>query len=139
MENVKRVNYNVITDNRGDLIAIEYPTQIDFPIKRVYYIYNVGEGIRRGNHSHTDLEQILIAVSGTVKVLVKTPFEEEVYDLTSPDEGLYIGNMIWREMFDFSEDAVLLVLASKEYNEEDYIRNYEEYEAKALRLARGSE
>lgn len=134
MRNVETVEYKVITDHRGELIAIEYPKQLNFPLKRVYYMYNVGEGITRGNHSHMDLEQVLIAVSGKVTVKVKTPYEEEIYELNDPSRGLYIGPMIWREMYDFSKDAVLLVLASKEYDEEDYIRNYEEYKKIALEL-----
>lgn len=134
MENVKTVEYKIITDNRGDLIPIEYPKQLEFPLKRIYYMFNVGEGIVRGNHSHQDLEQILIAVSGSVKVRTKTPFEEEVHELNNPAQGLYIGPMIWREMYDFSKDAVLLVLASKEYDEDDYIRDYDEYKKLALKL-----
>lgn len=128
MKNVKIVNFHVIEDIRGKMIPIEYPKQLEFPLKRIYYIYDVGENERRGFHSHNDLEQVLIAVSGSVKVLVKTPYEEENFELNDPSKGLYIGPMIWREMYDFSEDAVLLVLASHEYDEKDYIRNYDEYE-----------
>ena len=131
MINVKKVNFNVITDDRGKMIPIEYPKQLEFPLKRIYYIYDVKEGVRRGYHSHNDLEQVLIAVNGSIKILVKTPFEEEVVELSDPSEGLYIGPMVWREMFDFSENSVLLVLASHEYDESDYIRNYDDYEKKA--------
>ena len=131
MENVKKVKLNVIEDKRGKMIPLEYPKQLDFPLNRIYYIYDVAENERRGFHSHNELEQILIAVSGSIKILVKTPYEEEVVELKDPSDGLYIGPMIWREMYDFSEGAVLLVLASHEYDESDYIRNYEEYEQKA--------
>ena len=131
MVNVKNVDFHVIEDPRGKMIPIEYPKQLEFPLKRIYYIYDVGEKERRGFHSHNDLEQILIATSGSVKILVKTPYEEEIIELNDPSKGLYIGPMIWREMFDFSSDAVLLVLASHEYDESDYIRNYEEYEETA--------
>ena len=131
MVNVKNVDFHVIEDPRGKMIPIEYPKQLEFSLKRIYYIYDVGEKERRGFHSHNDLEQILIATSGSVKILVKTPYEEEVIELNDPSKGLYIGPMIWREMFDFSSDAVLLVLASHEYDESDYIRNYEEYEETA--------
>lgn len=131
MENVKTVNFKTITDKRGSMIPIEYPKQLEFPLKRIYYIYDVDKNERRGFHSHNDLEQILIAVNGSIKILVKTPYEEEIIELNDPSKGLYIGPMVWREMFDFSDQAVLLVLASHEYDESDYIRNYEEYEEKA--------
>lgn len=131
MKNVKKVSFNVITDSRGKMIPIEYPKQLEFPLKRIYYIYDVEEGIRRGFHSHNDLEQVLVAVNGSIKILVKTPYEEEIIELNDPSKGLYIGPMIWREMFDFSENSVLLVLASHEYDESDYIRDYDIYEKKA--------
>lgn len=131
MKNVKKINFHVIEDSRGKMIPIEYPKQLEFPLKRIYYIYDVGGKERRGFHSHNDLEQVLIAIHGSVRILVKTPYEEENIELNSPSEGLYIGPMIWREMYDFSKDAVLLVLASHEYDESDYIRNYDEYEKSA--------
>lgn len=131
IKNVKMVDFNVINDSRGSMIPIEYPRQLEFPLKRIYYIYDVNKDERRGFHSHNDLEQVLIAVNGSIKILVKTPEEEEVVVLDDPSKGLYIGPMVWREMYDFSNKAVLLVLASHEYDESDYIRNYDEYEKKA--------
>ena len=124
MKNCKIVNFNEITDHRGKMIPIEYPKQLEFPLKRIYYIFDVKDGVRRGYHSHNDLEQILIAVHGKVKVLIKIPYEEEIVELDSPNKGLYIGPMIWREMFDFENEAVLVVLASHEYDENDYIRDW---------------
>lgn len=131
MENCKLIKFNIISDNRGNLIPIEYPKQISFPLKRIYYLYNIPKYMRRGSHSHNDLEQVLVAVHGKVKILVKTPYEEEVVELDNPNKGLYIGPMVWREMFDFSSDAVLLVLASEKYDESDYIRDYDLYMKKA--------
>ena len=104
---------------------------VPFKIRRVYYIYEVEKGVRRGFHSHRNLEQALICVHGSVKILTKTPFEEEVVCLDDPQKALWIGPMVWREMFDFSEGAVLLVLASEHYTVEDYIRDYDQYEKKA--------
>lgn len=127
MKNVEIMNFQEISDSRGKLIPLEYPSQLPYEIKRIYYICNVSEGERRGFHSHRDLEQILIAISGKVKILVKTPYEEETIELNDNSKGLYIGPMVWREMFDFSEDAVLLVLASHQYDENDYIRNWTDY------------
>ena len=133
MTNVKRRYFKEITDNRGDLIALENPSQLEFPLNRIYYIYNVDEGIERGKHSHYDLEQMLICVSGCVTIITKTPYEEQQYILNSPNEGLYIGPMIWREMHHFSDDAVLLVLASRKYDANDYIRDYDQYVEEATK------
>lgn len=129
--NSRTIDLEVKTDGRGKLIPIEYPTQLGFPLKRVYYIYDVDNDIVRGHHSHRNLEQILIAVNGSIQVRVKTPFSEEIHTLDDPSKGLYVGPMIWREMFDFSDGAVLLVLASHEYDESDYIRDYEQYKKEA--------
>ena len=121
------INFKEHTDGRGSLIALEYPKQIPIEIKRIYYIYNVKKDTPRGFHSHKDLNQILIAISGCVKVKISDSYDEEIITLDSNDKGLLIGPMIWREMFDFSEDAVLLVLADHEYDESDYIRDYDEF------------
>ncbi|MBQ8281647.1 MAG: WxcM-like domain-containing protein [Lachnospiraceae bacterium] len=131
MKNVRMVEFTSHSDNYGKLVPIEAGSSIPFDVKRVYYIYEVEENVRRGFHSHKKLEQVLICVHGKVKILVKTPHEEEVVELDDPKKGLYIGHMIWREMFDFSDGAVLLVLASEHYTEDDYIRKYEDYEAEA--------
>lgn len=125
MKNITK--YNVHTDKWGKLVALEGNGEIPFNIRRVYYIYGVKDGVRRGFHSHKKLQQILICVHGTVKILLKTPKKEEVVTLNKANEGLYIGPNVWREMYDFSSDAVLLVLASAHYNESDYIRDYDDY------------
>lgn len=130
--NTKIIKFKKNTDKYGNLVPIEECDTFPFSIRRVYYIYSVDEGVRRGFHSHKELNQMLICVSGSVNILLKTPFEEKIVTLDKPDEGLYIGPMIWREMYDFSEDAVLLVLADKHYNECDYIRKYENYEKMAI-------
>jgi len=114
-------------DDRGQLIALEENKDIPFEIKRVYYMYDTKEGVRRGFHAHKSLEQILICIHGSCKILMDNGIEKKVVSLEKPYEGLYINNNIWREMFDFSSDAVLMVLASDYYREEDYIRNYDEF------------
>lgn len=136
MKNCELMKLKTISDKRGNMIPLEYPNQLPFELKRIYYIYGVPKEEERGFHSHNDLEQILISVKGSVKILTKTPYEEEETILDDPSKGLYVGPMIWRKMFEFSEDAVLLVLASKEYNEDDYIRDYTEYEKKAIEYFR---
>lgn len=114
-------------DQRGQLIAVESGKEIPFPIRRVYYMYGVGEGVRRGYHAHKRLEQILICMHGSCKILLDDGKEKEVVPLDSPSVGLYVGHATWREMFDFSPDAVLVVLASEKYDEADYIRNYDDF------------
>ena len=114
-------------DDRGMLVALEEHNDIPFEIKRVYYMYDTKEGVRRGYHAHKELEQILICIHGSCKILMDNGTEKKVVSLEKPYEGLYISNDIWREMFDFSEDAVLMVLASEVYNEDDYFRDYDEF------------
>lgn len=114
-------------DDRGQLIAIEEQKDLPFDIKRVYYIYDTLPGVRRGFHAHRCLEQILLCVHGSCKILLDNGREKADVVLDKPWEGLYISNDMWREMYDFSPDAVLLVLASEYYDEADYIRNYDDF------------
>lgn len=114
-------------DDRGQLVALEEMKDIPFEIKRVYYMYDTGEGVRRGFHAHKSLEQILICIHGSCKILLDNGKEKKIVPLEKPYEGLYISNDMWREMYDFSPDAVLMVLASDYYRESDYIRNYDEF------------
>lgn len=137
MKNIELLQFRDITDtvlkkNSGHLVPLETEADIPFIVRRVYYIYGVDRHTRRGFHSHRKLEQVLICVHGSVKISLKVPYEaERVVLLDSPDVGLYIGPMIWREMFDFSADAVLLVLASDHYDETDYIRSFSDYQQEA--------
>ncbi|MDO4304803.1 MAG: FdtA/QdtA family cupin domain-containing protein [Bacillota bacterium] len=114
-------------DDRGQLIALEENKDIPFCIKRVYYMYDTVKGVVRGKHAHKSLEQILVCIHGSCKVLLDDGREKKVVPLEKPYEGLYISNNMWREMYDFSEDAVLMVLASDYYNEDDYIRDYDQF------------
>ncbi len=114
-------------DERGQLIAVEEGKDIPFEIKRIYYMYDTVEGVVRGHHAHKTLEQILICVHGSCKIRLDNGREKKVVALEKPYEGLYVSNNMWREMYDFSSDAVLMVLASELYIEDDYIRDYEEF------------
>jgi dTDP-4-dehydrorhamnose 3,5-epimerase-like enzyme len=114
-------------DDRGNLVVIEENRTIPFDIKRVYYMFDTKEGVRRGFHAHKTLQQILVCVKGSCKIMLDNGKEKEVVELNRPYEGLYISQNVWREMFDFSEDAVLMVMASEYYNEEDYIRDYDAF------------
>lgn len=114
-------------DERGRLVALEEFKDIPFEIKRVYYLYETKEGVHRGFHAHKSLEQILICIHGSCDVLLDNGEEKKVISLERPYEGLYVPNNMWREMYNFSSDAVLMVLASEYYNEEDYIRDYDKF------------
>ncbi len=114
-------------DERGQLVALEEYKDIPFCVKRVYYMYDTVEGVVRGKHAHKTLEQILVCIHGSCKILLDDGKEKKIVPLEKPYEGLYVSNSMWREMYDFSEDAVLMVLASDVYKEEDYIRDYEQF------------
>ena len=114
-------------DDRGQLVALEEFKDIPFHIKRVYYMYSTNKGVERGNHAHKCLQQILICVHGSCKVRLDNGREKKIVPLEKPYEGLYVSSTMWRVMYDFSPDAVLMVLASELYDEDDYIRNYDEF------------
>lgn len=124
---IKKYNFQPHGDSRGQLIAIEECKDIPFDIKRVYYMYDTTNEAVRGKHAHKSLEQILVCTSGSCKILLDDGKDKEVVELNKPYEGLYISNAIWREMYDFSKDAVLMVLASNYYDESDYIRNHDDF------------
>ena len=124
---VKLVNFQQHGDERGHLVAVEEGKEIPFPIKRVYYIYDTAKNVRRGYHAHKSLRQVLFCVNGACTIHLDNGEECVEVRLDKPYEGLYIDNLMWREMYDFTEGAVLMVLASELYNEDDYIRNYQEF------------
>lgn len=123
----KIINLKNISDERGSLVAVEANKDIPFDIKRIYYIYNNKADLRRGFHSHKKLKQLLICVSGSCRIHLDDGTTTEEVLLDDPSKGLVIESNIWREMYNFSKDAVLLVLASEHYDESDYIRNYDEF------------
>lgn len=119
-------NFHTIVDERGYLVSLEENRNIPFSIKRVYYIYGTNDQ-PRGFHAHKELQQMLVCVSGSCKVKLDDGKNQSVFTLSAANEGLFVDKMIWREMYDFSDNCVLLVLASNYYDEEDYIRDYEEF------------
>lgn len=124
---IKMVSLKKHGDERGLLVAAEGGTEIPFEIKRVYYITNVSGDKRRGFHAHKALRQVMFCISGSCKVMLDDGKEKTDVLLDSPSEGLIIDSVMWREMYDFSPGAVLLVLASDHYNEDDYIRDYNDF------------
>ena len=111
----------------GFLIPLEKNFNLPFEVKRIFYSYDVPFGSNRGAHAYYNTEQVLICVSGSLKIKCSDKNNEVVYELNKSDEALYIAPYVWRTSFEHSPDAVLLVLSSLEYNEEDYIRDYEEF------------
>ena len=121
------VDFSVIGDKRGSLVSLEALKNIPFEIKRVYYIFNASSDLPRGFHAHKELQQVLICTSGSCKVILDDGQKKDEYLLNKSSQGLVVDKMKWREMHDFSDDCVLMVLASDYYNEEDYIRDYGEF------------
>ena len=124
---VKMYTFEPHGDARGQLVAIEANKDIPFEVKRVYYMYDTTPGVARGHNAHKALEQILICVHGSCKILLDNGKEKETVVLDEPNKGLYISSDMWRVMYDFSPDAVLMVMASTYYEESDYIRDYDEF------------
>lgn len=122
-----KIHFPTFTDPKGSLSFLEAEGHVPFPINRVYYIYDVPGNERRGFHAHKALKQVLFCIHGSCKIFLDDTVEQEIVTLTSPSEGLLIDRPMWREMFDFSPGAVLVVLASEHYDEADYIRNYDEF------------
>ena len=114
-------------DNRGNLSFLEDKNQIPFKIKRVYWIYDVPGGQARGGHAFIKQEEFIIAISGSFDVVIDDGDKKMTYSLNRSYYGLYISNGLWREMNNFSTNSLALVLSSTEYNENDYIRDYEAF------------
>lgn len=125
MKLAKILTFPIIGDSRGSLIALETFENIPFDVKRVYYIFDTLSGVSRGFHAHQNLKQVLICVKGSCRILLDDGNSKDNIILDSPQTGLLIESLVWREMHDFSEDCVLLVLASEYYDETDYIRDYD--------------
>lgn len=114
-------------DERGKLVVVEGGQAIPFDIKRVFYIYESDSTVVRGQHANRESEFVLINVAGKSKVRITDGTEEFIVELNKPMMGVYIPKMIWKDMYDFSSDSVLLVLASTHYDGKEYIRNYDDY------------
>ncbi|MGN7510696.1 sugar 3,4-ketoisomerase [Aeromonas salmonicida] len=127
MSLITLIDLPVLGDERGSLVALQGNRNIPFEIKRVYYIYGTQKGVARGFHAHKELKQVAICLSGSCRFVMDDGVQKNEVILNSPSQGLLIDVMQWHEMYDFSEDCILLVLASDIYDEADYIRNYNEY------------
>lgn len=127
MRLIQWINLPPLGDERGSLVALEAAKTIPFDIQRVYYLFDTKPGVSRGFHAHKKLQQVAVCVTGQCRMVLDDGRTREEVWLDSPIKGLLIGNLVWREMHDFSPDCVLLVLASEHYDETDYIRNYDDF------------
>jgi len=127
-EQYKLIYFKDLGDERGNLVVIEGEgMDIPFDIKRVFYIYGSDDSVVRGQHANRETEFLLVNVGGSSKVKVDNGTETAVIELNKPGMGLYLSPMVWKDMYDFSPDSILLVLCSRHYDGSEYIRDYEEY------------
>lgn len=131
MSLINLIDFPIMGDQRGSLVALESAKNIPFEIKRVYYIFGTDSDTARGFHAHKKLQQVAICLSGKCRMVLDDGKKREEIWLDSPNKGLNIGNL-WHEMHDFTPDCVLLVLASEHYDESDYIRDYDQYQKKEI-------
>ena len=115
------------SDRKGNISVVENSKDVPFDVKRTYYLYDVPGGESRGGHAHRELRQLIVAASGSFTVTLDDGNVKRTFTLNRPYQGLYIVPGIWRTLDDFSSGAVCLVLASEKYDEQDYIREYEEF------------
>ena len=127
MSLIKTISFKPLGDERGSLIALEGNKSVPFNIKRIYYIFGTKEDVSRGFHAHRNLKQVAICVMGRCRFVLDDGKQREEIVLDNPSTGLLIEDLIWREMSEFSPDCVLVVLANKYYDANDYIRNYSDF------------
>lgn len=128
------LNFKDLGDERGRLVVIEGNQDIPFDIKRAFYIYGSDATVKRGQHANRESEFVLVNVAGKSKVRITDGENESIVELDKPMKAVYIPKMIWKDMYDFSEDSVLLVLANTHYNGKEYIRNFDEYKEEIKQL-----
>lgn len=121
------IELSTISDDRGKLTFVEGDDHVPFEIRRVYYIYDVPQAVKRGAHAHRALRQVMIAMSGSFDVVLNDGKVQRRFNLDRPDRGLFIPSMLWRSLENFSTDAICCVLASAPHQESDYIRNYDDF------------
>ena len=126
-EHFKVFEFNEMGDTRGNLVVIEGGIDVPFEIKRIFYMYGTDEEQIRGNHANRKSSFVLVNVAGSSKIRIDDGFSTAIIELNKPRMGIYIPKMIWKEMYDFSKDSVMLVISDEHYDSEEYIRNYDSY------------
>ncbi len=126
-EKVKEIIFKTNTNEDGNLIAIEQNKDIPFEIKRIFYIFGTKGDKIRGEHANARSEFVLISVAGSCKVRTHDGKNEHFFDLDSPEKGLYLNKLVWKDMYQFSPDCVLLVVTNELYDPSEYILNYEKF------------
>lgn len=129
IEQCKLIEFPQRGDDRGHLVVVEGNQDIPFDIKRVFYIYGSEKDVIRGRHANYKSEFVLINVAGTSKVKVDDGEKQKIFHLDRPHIGIYIPKLVWKDMYDFSEDSVLLCLSNEHYDPDEYIRDYQAYQA----------
>lgn len=124
---IQELPFNTMGDERGFLIAFEENNNVPFDIKRVFYIFGTQNYVVRGNHANRKTKFLLISISGSCKVKTNDGTVEKIHTLKNPETGLFLDKMVWKEMYDFSDDCILLVMASEYYDPNEYIKDYAEF------------
>lgn len=127
MKKYKLLSFSQLGDERGHLVVVEGMKNIPFEIKRIFYIYGTKEGVIRGQHANRKSEFVLINLAGSCKIKVDDGKNEKIITLDKAHEGIYLDKMLWKDMYDFSKDSILLVLSNQSYDSEEYVRDYIEF------------
>ncbi|MGL4866435.1 MAG: sugar 3,4-ketoisomerase [Cetobacterium sp.] len=127
MKKYKLLSFPQLGDDRGHLVVVEGMKNIPFEIKRMFYIYGTKEDVVRGQHANRKSEFVLINLAGSCKIKVDDGRNEEIIVLDKAHEGIYLDKMVWKDMYDFSENSILLVLSNQSYDSEEYVRDYAKF------------
>ena len=137
MKKYKLLTFPQLGDERGHLVVVEGMKDIPFEIKRMFYIYGTSNDVVRGQHANKNSEFVLINLAGSCKIKINDGKHEEIIVLNKPHEGIYLNKMVWKDMYDFSEDSILMVLSNYSYDAKEYVRDYEEFEKEMKKIREG--
>ncbi|KAB7769397.1 sugar 3,4-ketoisomerase [Xanthomonas maliensis] len=133
---IQRIKLHTHGDHRGLLVSLEQERNVPFEIRRVYYLFGTHQGVHRGQHAHRRLNQLAVALHGSVTLLLDEGAGPSEVVLDDPAHGVLLGRMVWRDLYDFSPDCVLMVLADQHYDPDDYIADYDEFLSEVRGISR---